>query len=211
LVMGFVAYWFIPSGQRESDMAGVSFGGLSKLEEYWWIAAILAGLAAIIFIAFLLTQKGRRMLAGACHIISVRGHKLVEESKVAIKIYYNKKLALAVALLLTFACQVVAIVAVWIIGLQIGITASFRYYLIFFPISWILGLVPISVGGAGVTEWWLKDMFIHVCAVSAQNASALALYNRILILIGSLPGAVIHLMGAHLPKEFSIDSEDPLN
>jgi len=209
-IMAFFAYWFIPSGQRGGDMSNIAFGSsFSEAAQYWWLLLAIAATAAVIMTAFILTRRGRKLFGLTWHFVRARGLKLIEESRVAIKIYYNKKLALVVALLLTFACQAVAIAAVWIIGVKIGITAGIRYYFIFFPISWILGLVPISVGGAGITEWFIKEMFGRVCVL--ENLGALAIYNRILIIIGSLPGAAIHLMGAHLPKEFFIDSNKPIN
>ena len=97
------------------------------------------------------------------------------------------------------------IVGMWLIGRGIGVTAPAKYYFIFFPISWLLGALPISVGGAGVTELWLKTMFIEVCAVSSEHALALALCQRLVWLLGSLPGVAIHLVGAHLPKDFFVD------
>ncbi len=206
----FLAYWFIPSAQQGGDTADISFGSsFSKAAQYWWLLLAIAASAAVIVTAFILTPGGRKLFGRGWHFVRAKGIRLIEESRVAIKIYYNKKLALAAALLLTFACQAVAIVAVWVIGVKIGITAGIRYYFIFFPISWILGLVPISVGGAGITEWFIKEMFGRVCAL--DNLGALAIYNRILIIVGSLPGAVIHLMGAHLPKEFFVDYNKPIN
>ena len=128
-----------------------------------------------------------------------------------IRIYYGKKLAILGALLLTFCCQSVFILGLWLMGREIGVTAHVKYYFIFFPISWLLGSLPISVGGLGVTELWLKDIFVRVCAVSSKHAAALALSQRILWLLGSLPGAVIHFIGAHLPKDFFIDYEKSIN
>jgi hypothetical protein len=93
----------------------------------------------------------------------------------------------------------------WLIGKDMGVTADIKYYFIFFPISWLLGTLPISVGGVGVMELWLKMMFVRVCAVPENPAFALASSQRILWIIGSLPGVVIHLIGAHLPKDFFVD------
>ena len=40
---------------------------------------------------------------------------------------------------------------------------------------------------------------------------ALALSQRLVWLFGSLPGVVIHLIGAHLPKDFFLDYDDAIN
>jgi uncharacterized membrane protein YbhN (UPF0104 family) len=122
-----------------------------------------------------------------------------------LRIYYDKKLVIIGALLLTFCCQGLFIIGMILIGSSLGITAPIKYYFIFFPISWLLGALPISVGGAGIMEWWLKVMFMRVCAVSSGQALALALCQRLIWLFGSLPGAGIHLIGAHLPKDFFVD------
>jgi hypothetical protein len=52
-------------------------------------------------------------------------------------------------------------------------------------------------------------MFIRVCGASVRDAQALAASQRILWLVGSLPGVAIHLMGAHLPRDFFIDYKQP--
>jgi len=65
--------------------------------------------------------------------------------------------------------------------------------------------LPISIGGAVVVEGSLAYLFIHFAGVEAEAALALALCQRMVWMIASLPGAAIHLMGAHLPKDFFID------
>lgn len=127
-------------------------------------------------------------------------------------------------MLLTFACQGVFIIGIWMLGKNIGVGAHFKYYLIFFPISWVIGSLPISIGGAGITELWLRNIFVGVCGVPGPLAQALAACQRLLWIFGSLPGAVIHLVGAHLPeeskcgqvglpqsKDFFVDYKEPMN
>lgn len=212
-VMAFCCYWFIPSdnrrGQFSSDITLSNF--LHRITGYRWILLGIGTALVIVMAVFILNARGRDILRRGYRFIHQRSIMILNEGRIAIQIYYNKKLALVFALLLTFACQSVAIVAVWIIGREIGVDANVKYYFIFFPISWIIGLVPISVGGTGITEAWLTGIFIHVCASSEKAVKALAAYNRILIIICSLPGAVIHLKGAHLPKDFSIDYKQPIN
>jgi hypothetical protein len=48
-------------------------------------------------------------------------------------------------------------------------------------------------------------MFTKLASVSSEQAVALAVCHRVIWLIGSLPGVVIHLAGAHLPKELLND------
>jgi uncharacterized membrane protein YbhN (UPF0104 family) len=107
--------------------------------------------------------------------------------------------------LLTFLCLAIFILGMWLVGREIGIDVPMKYYFVFFPIAWIIGSLPVSIGALGIWEGTLKLLFGKVAVGFDEQLSALALYHRILWLIGSLPGVVIHLLGAHLPKDFFVD------
>ena len=74
-----------------------------------------------------------------------------------------------------------------------------------------IGAVPVSIGGAVVVEVLLASMFINFAGVGEEPASALALCQRAVWMLASLPGAAIHLIGAHLPKDFFIDYKKSIN
>jgi uncharacterized protein (TIRG00374 family) len=205
MAMGGYIFW--PAQGKQGD-SGSQFNDIHVFQGFTEHKVLFLGvfLAFVIIAAvFFATKKGRALYKHYMSILSSKGKKLIHHIYEAIGIYWNKKSALFLALLLTFACQGLFIVGLWLIGREIGIDAPMKYYMIFFPISWLLGTLPISVGGAGIMELWLKAMFIEVCGVSSENALVLALCQRIIWLISSLPGVVIHLIGAHLPKDFSID------
>lgn len=122
-------------------------------------------------------------------------------------IYWNHKTAFVLSYLLSFACQGIFITGMWLVGRDLGITCSAKYYYVFFPIAWMVGAIPVSVGGIGVWEGVLIFFFVSVGAAREQ-ANILAVFHRALWLFGSLPGVVIHLLGAHLPKDISIDYGD---
>lgn len=213
LIMAFFCYLFIPAEGRdekfESQIVGINF--LQHLIEYRWILIGIGAAIVIIIAIFVANVKGRSVLRHYLQLICRRGAAVLTKVRNAIRVYFNKKLALISALLLTFCCQGVFIMALVLIGSSLGITAHVKYYFILFPISWLLGALPISVGGAGIMEWWLKVMFIQVCGVSSEHALVLALCQRLIWLFGSLPGVVIHLIGAHLPKDFFIDYNKSMN
>lgn len=203
LIMAFFCYWFIPAQNRpdrsEPELVGVN--PLHWLAEYKWVFVAIAAAFVVAAVVFVSSAGGRGLLRRCLQFVRCRSVIVLGKVRDAIRIYWNKKLALLCALLLTFCCQSIFIMALLLLGREIGITANTKYYFIFFPISWLLGALPISVGGAGIMEWWLKVMFIRVCAVSSKNSLVLALCQRLLWLFGSLPGVAIHLMGAHLPGE----------
>lgn len=212
-IMAFFCYWFIPVKDRDeqfgSQFVGINF--LQYLIEYRWILMGILGAFLVIIAIFMANVKGRSVMRHYFQFIRQRGAAVLTKVRNAIRIYFNKKFALVSALLLTFCCQGVFIIALVLIGSSLGITVNIKYYFILFPISWLLGALPISVGGAGIMEWWLKVMFIQVCGVSSEHALVLALCQRLIWLFGSLPGVVIHLIGAHLPKDFFIDYNKSMN
>ncbi len=202
ILMAVGCYWFIPeqgrSGGVELPQQGSSWDSLLS---YRWAFAGVAAVFVLCLVLLLLHPSGRDLVRRGLRFVEEHGLRLWEKGRESIRIYYKSKLAILAAMGLTFACQGVFIIGIWLIGRDIGINAHFKYYFIFFPISWVIGMLPISVGGAGVTELWLKEMFIRVCQTAVRDAQALAGSQRLLWLVGSLPGVVIHLIGAHLPEE----------
>jgi hypothetical protein len=84
---------------------------------------------------------------------------------------------------------------------------------VFFPLSWLVGTLPISIGGLGVVEGFLKKAFESVGVVS-NKAALVAICQRLIMLIGSLPGVFVHIFGAHLPsrtEEFFVDSDENMD
>ncbi len=210
LIMAFFCYWFVPAQGRKGRFGfPYKIDSLTPLIEYKWVLLGIGAVVVLLILAILSTGRGRVLLERVIKVIRVHGTGAILRCRDAARAYYNGKLAVLSALLLTFCLQTVCVLAMWLIGSQIGITAPAKYYFIFFPISWLLGALPISVGGAGVMELWLKDIFMRVCGVSGKDALVLAFCQRLLWLLGSLPGVVIHIFGAHLPKEFSIDCAKP--
>ncbi len=213
LIMASFCYWFIPVESRneqfESTSIGINF--FQHIFKYRWVIIGIGAVFTIIIIFFVASAQGRAIVRRYLNLFYQHSEIVLAKVRNAIRMYWGKKPALFGALLLTFCCQAVFITGMVLIGLSIGITAHIKYYFIFFPISWLLGALPISVGGAGIMEWWLKVMFMRVCTVSSQHALVLALCQRLVWLCGSLPGAVIHLIGAHLPKDFFIDYNKSVN
>ncbi|MBN1123555.1 MAG: flippase-like domain-containing protein [Sedimentisphaerales bacterium] len=116
---------------------------------------------------------------------------------------------------LTVFCQSLSIVGMFLVGSSMGIDLAIRYYFVFLPISWVLGAIPISIGGAGVLEGGLVWLFAHVGGIDTGSAAALAICQRFVLLLGSLPGIGVHITGGHLPnaserQEFFVDSDDNL-
>jgi uncharacterized protein (TIRG00374 family) len=206
IIMAFCCYWFIPVDENKERLPFSFNQGLSQgWNEYKWIFAAIGIALALVLLVFILSAGGRNLLRKAFSIICEKGKIFLQKINNAIRIYWSKKLALVLALLLTFLCQAVFILGMWLIGREIGIDVPMKYYFVFFPIAWIVGSLPISIGALGIWEGTLKLLFGKVAAGLDEQVLALASYHRILWLIGSLPGVLIHLLGFHLPKDFFVD------
>jgi len=179
-----------------------------------WIAIIFAA----VFYGLLSHSKGRLLLKKIGLFIKIRCKKLLEKFKDAVVLYFRKPLAILSVFGLTFFLQLLTITGFWLLGRNLGIEVGIIYYYVFFPFSWALGAIPVSIGGAVVVEGVLAYLFIQLAGVGAEAALALVLCQRIVWMIASLPGAIIHLVGAHLParkaglpEDFSIDYNKSVN
>ena len=206
VIMAFGCYWFIPQDSKE-DGFNFSFemNIFGRLAEYKSVFILLGAAFAAAIAVLVSNRRGRALLHRGFNAVRRHGASIFGKVRQSIRIYCHKWPAIIAALLLTFCCQSVTVVAMWLVASDIGIDVPAKYYFIFFPVSWLLGSVPISVGGLGIMEGWLKMMFMRVGTITGKDALALALCQRLLFLLVSLPGAIIHLIGAHLPHETAED------
>jgi uncharacterized protein (TIRG00374 family) len=218
LLLAAFAYWLVPVESvyiPEAEAPAKTGGGLMQyLVEYRWIfiwAAIAVGIG---FCAVWANRRGREVLT----IYWQRGWSVTvlifKKGITAVWLYWRKPFVLIYAIGLGFLCQCTCIVGFWLVGRNLGMPVHAKYYFVFFPISWLLGALPVSIGGIGIMEGWLTIMFEKLPGVVSEKATAVALSQRVIWLIGSIPGLVIHLVGAHLPKEkvdFFVDSQESLD
>jgi uncharacterized membrane protein YbhN (UPF0104 family) len=77
---------------------------------------------------------------------------------------------------------------------------------------WVVSAVPVSIAGLGGFEAGMVEIFGLLAGVPAEQAMVLALCQRFIWVLASLPGGVIHLVGAHLPREeISVDCKETAN
>jgi len=212
VILAFTCYTFIPIEAKQDKLdLSLKLNLPRLLTEYSW--QVIAALLVIVLIGLVLflSSAGRRLMGRWLAAIRHYAEVIFQRTLKALKLYSNRKLAIFLALLLTFCCQSVLIIGMWLVGREIGLGVSLKYYFVFFPIAWVLGALPISVGGWGIWEGALIFLFSTVAVVSSEHISALALMHRILWLFGSQPGVIIHLIGAHLPKDFFIDYEQTID
>lgn len=203
LIIATFFYLLFIRGQGKA-IAFESQIGFLKRALFWAIIVI-----AVLFCVLLLHKRGRSVLAKGWAYIRVLAIRMIIKFKDAIVIYCSKPLTILVVFGLTVFLQIMVITAFWFLGVNLGVDISIKYYYVFFTLAWVLGVLPVSIGGAGVVELLLVSLFI-VVGIERGEAFALAMCQRIIWMITSLPGAAIHLTGTHLPKDFSIDYNKPI-
>ena len=165
----------------------------------------------VVVVLALLHPYSRERLRLAAGRARARGIGLLREVRDAIVLYCARPWTLLLALLLTFVAQSVVILAFWLLGRNLGIEAGARHYFVIFPVMWAVAAVPISVAGLGVFEAGIVEMFTRLTGTMAEKALALAFCQRFIWVLASLPGGVIHLLGAHLPRDISVDAGEGLS
>lgn len=210
VIAAFFYVVFLRSEGRKIDFVPGN-GFLASLWRYrWWLLSV--GLAVATLLAALLPfGRSRAMLETLWSHFSSHAARALKKLGNAFVLYSRKPAALLAAFGLTVALQIMAITGFWFLGVNLGIEASIKYYYVFFTLVWVIGAIPVSIGGAVVIEVVLAGLFVKFAGVDETAAAALALCQRFVWILSSLPGAVIHLIGAHLPKEFFVDYEKPIN
>jgi uncharacterized membrane protein YbhN (UPF0104 family) len=204
--MIFLAYWLIPSGGSGTHLE-FQFNIFSILIKLVIAVAALVVLAALTLFVMYKSRKLRPKLLMYGFIFMLKWKMWSSRLSTAIKLYCSKPLTLLAAVFLSFTCQALPVFGLYLIGRQLGIDAHIKYYYVFFPLSWVIGVIPISVGGAGVMELGLKGMFSQVAQVTTEQGLGLALAQRIIWLLTSIPGVIIHITGKHLPAEERVEPE----
>lgn len=211
LLMAIAAYLLFMRGQ---DLGAGRAGGSESgqgLGRYggpllWLVAAVALAVAGV-----LVHPRGRARVREITARLWQRGRSWLGRTRQALVIYCSKPLTMLCAVALTLLGQSMVVVAFWLLGRNLGIAAGPRYYFVIFPVTWVIGAIPVSIAGLGVLEAGIVEMFSRMTATAAESALALALCQRFVWVLASLPGGLVHLVGGHLPKEFLVDGENAVN
>ena len=202
IAMAFLSYWLIPAaGSGAGLKLGADFHIASLAIKLLIAVGVMVMLAAGFVAIMYYNRRLRPIFLKYAFILSLKWMFWAGRVIKAVKLYCTKPFSLLFAVLLSFICQAMPIYGLYLIGRNLGIEAHIKYYYVFFPLSWIIGIIPISVGGAGVVELGLKGLFGKVAQVTASQGLILALAQRLTWLLTSIPGVIIHITGKHLPDE----------
>jgi len=107
----------------------------------------------------------------------------------AVKLWIHKPVHLIFAFLFSMLGVISYSVAVWLIAQQLSIQVSLIDVFGATSVSYLLTLIPVSINGLGLRELIILGVYTQFGATPEQ-ATALALTTRVIILCASLPGAL---------------------
>ncbi|HMI85048.1 MAG TPA: lysylphosphatidylglycerol synthase domain-containing protein, partial [Polyangiaceae bacterium] len=103
----------------------------------------------------------------------------------------DRKAAIAAALAITIALQLLEVVGLYLAGGALGLhRAKFAHYLAFVPIGYLANSIPISFGGLGLMEGAFLKLFRDAGVASATQGFMLGVLARMIVLVWSLLGAL---------------------
>jgi len=172
-------------------------------------SALMVGLVVLIVIGgmtFLLSSRFRRLfhLDKLYKRLPIAHH--FEAAGDAARLFRQRFWSLVKAIGITFGAHVVWVGAIASLGMSLTDMSGVPWYLYFIniPLIYIIGAVPVSLGGVGLVEGAFIQFF---AGVSPSTVLALALLARFAPMFWSLPGLVVALTGPKLPKAAAMEAE----
>ena len=105
----------------------------------------------------------------------------------AVSRYRNRRGVLAHVMAWSLVVQLLRVTQAYLLGLGLGMTVPFTYFLVFMPVGLLILLLPVSISGFGLPQgviiWLLRP-------VGVEDSTAFALSTLIVLtgLAGNLPG-----------------------
>ena len=166
-------------------LANIAHPGLLPAPIFHLLNAIaLGGIAAVIVFAML----GK--------IDRFAGYKLtrhMHEISADLRRVYHDPSAIALHSVISVLIHFVSMLAVYFIGIGVGLNYSLLTFLVLVPPVMLLTIAPISLAGWGVREGGMIGLFLLIGADKALVLSMSVLYGLVL-LAASLPGLYLFLM-----------------
>lgn len=106
--------------------------------------------------------------------------------------YWNNKVVIVKASLISIIIQILGISAVYILALGLGQHIPFLACLIFLPIIILFTMLPISISGLGIREGAFV-FFFGIIGVKPEVATAISLSWFLSVTIGSLLGLIEYI------------------
>ncbi len=155
------------------------------------LAAVIGCLVMAGILAILLSRRVRRLVSRLFEWrFLTPAAPIYERLSLALDAYRHRYGALLLALCLSIVTLVLTNFTDYLIAQSLGGGMPLIYIFIFNPIIAFVLMVPISIGGLGVTQA-AYPFFYGLVGVSQNLAFAVSLIKQLIIYVTSLPGGVL--------------------
>ena len=94
--------------------------------------------------------------------------------------------------LITILFQLSGIIATYLIGISIGCSINFFYYLMLLPIVWLISMIPITLNGLGLRESAFVFLFVSV-GMNKESAVSISILIFLLAVVQGLLGSIFFI------------------
>ena len=152
----------------------------------WLALVVLLCMGVSRHVGWFLERQARRFLPE-------RVTRLLHDLRLSIVVYRHRIGLLLCVWVVSLGVQVSRILVYWMAGLSVGITASAMFYVAFQPVAAIIAALPISIGGLGIRENVLVELFGSV-GTPESPAFAMSLLGYGAGIVASLLGGVAFVL-----------------
>jgi uncharacterized protein (TIRG00374 family) len=110
----------------------------------------------------------------------------------ALGIYSEHLPTTVLMVLFSVPAHLVSFVAVYFVGLSLGIPVELHWYLVYVPVIALVTLIPVSIGGLGLREGAFLSLF-STLGVPPEQSVALSLLWYVMMIVAGLPGLALYL------------------
>jgi uncharacterized protein (TIRG00374 family) len=108
----------------------------------------------------------------------------------------------------TVLLQILSSVASYFLGMAIHIDAGIWYYMLYVPLAFLVGSIPVSVfWGLGLLEGAYVGFFAGSGFATVTQAAMLAMAVRLMQMFWSLPGSIVMATGIHKEEKIKANIE----
>jgi glycosyltransferase 2 family protein len=142
------------------------------------------------------TPSFHRLLTAILHRLHLSGIALkIDMLSNAFQIMGKHKLVLLSSFAISLVNQLLGIAVTWMTALGLRIDVPLRYFLIFVPVITLITMLPISISGMGLREYYFTSLFSSIPSipVAAASCTALGVISSIVLILTAVPGGIIYL------------------
>ena len=157
-----------------------------------WVVSVLipVWLGLVVFLAMGLSRRlGGSLESLGGRFLPTRLNDLVHHLRSSIMAYRHRGGLLVGIWAISLAVQFARILVYFCAGLAVGMHPGLLYFVCFQPVTAIIAALPISIGGLGVRENTLVELF-HNLGIATEVSTAMSLLGYTAGIIASLLGGI---------------------